>query len=145
MEAQIALNEIPALVASNLISRLANKNIITLTGPLGTGKTTLIKEILKQLGISEIVPSPTFGYVNTYQTKNKTIHHFDLYRIHSLEDFIGAGFQDYLDEKNSIIFIEWPETIAPLLKSDKYQDRVCTICIKHIPKNSQKRLVSVIP
>jgi len=63
------------------------------------------------------VQSPTYTYVSVYHLpNNKTIYHFDLYRIPSLDEFIVAGFDEYLYRPNSWCFIEWPEVILPLLK-----------------------------
>ena len=90
--------------------------VITFTGPLGAGKTTLVRELLESYGITEPVTSPTYTYVNVYTMPNgKTVYHFDLYRIESLDDFIAAGFDEYLYAPNSICLIEWPAAIEPLL------------------------------
>lgn len=145
MKKTISLSDIPHVVKDYVIPHLSNKNIITFIGPLGAGKTTFIKEIFKQYGITDIISSPTFSYVNTYKTpNNKTLHHFDLYRINSLESFIQSGFEDYLEDKDALIFIEWPEIIAPLLENPKYQSHVWTICINHIANTPQKRLISLL-
>ena len=91
-------------------------SVVTLTGSLGAGKTTLVAQILKQLGVSGPIVSPTFTYVNVYKLADgKVIYHFDLYRLDSLEAFEQAGFAEYLYQENSICFIEWPEIVMPLL------------------------------
>lgn len=90
--------------------------IFTFTGPLGAGKTTLVKKLLERSGVHELVTSPTFTYFITYHhSKGQTFHHFDLYRIKSLEEFKAVGFDEYLYQPNSWCFIEWPEIIMPLL------------------------------
>lgn len=90
--------------------------VYTLTGPLGAGKTTLTKALLKKFGVHEAVTSPTFTYVNVYKLPNKqTIYHFDLYRVQTLDQFIITGFDEYLYQQNSWTFVEWPAVIAPLL------------------------------
>ncbi len=93
-----------------------NPHIITLSGPLGAGKTTLVQSILKSLGIIESVQSPTYAYVTTYTTPHGLkIFHFDLYRLRNLQDFIDAGFEEYLYQANSLCLIEWPDIIQNLI------------------------------
>jgi tRNA threonylcarbamoyladenosine biosynthesis protein TsaE len=83
-------------------------------GQMGTGKTTLIKEICKQMGVEHSVQSPTFSLVNEYQTKNATrIFHFDLYRLKNTQEALAIGIEDYLDSGN-ICLIEWPEQAEEL-------------------------------
>ncbi|MBK6978509.1 MAG: tRNA (adenosine(37)-N6)-threonylcarbamoyltransferase complex ATPase subunit type 1 TsaE [Cytophagaceae bacterium] len=83
----------------------------TLTGNLGSGKTTLTKAILSKMGISDQVQSPTFSYVNIYDQK---IFHFDCYRLKSLEEALDFGIEEYLDS-GKLCLIEWPEVIEELL------------------------------
>ena len=83
-------------------------------GQMGTGKTTLIKEICKKMGVEHSVQSPTFSLVNEYQTKNATrIFHFDLYRLKNTQEALAIGIEDYLDSGN-ICVIEWPEQAEEL-------------------------------
>jgi len=83
-------------------------------GQMGTGKTTLIKEICKQMGVEHSVQSPTFSLVNEYQTKNATrIFHFDFYRLKNTQEALAIGIEDYLDSGN-ICLIEWPEQAEEL-------------------------------
>lgn len=99
------------------IIKKTNKNILAFEGPIGVGKTTFIKKLVHSYGFDEMdVTSPTFNYINIYQTKKKRIYHFDLYRLISLEDFLQLGFQEYLDDQDALIIIEWPEIIEDLLK-----------------------------
>lgn len=103
-------------VVDYLVSLMPNCSIFTFTGPLGAGKTTLIKALLKKLGVQEPVVSPTFTYLNVYTNKEgKKFYHFDLYRLHSKQDFIDSGFNEYLGLPKSAVFIEWPEVIYDLL------------------------------
>ena len=95
-------------VAKSLINEINGVNIILLKGELGAGKTTLIKSILKNLGIEENITSPTFSIVNQYSTSNLLINHFDLYRVKSSKELDVIGFEEYLDNEG-ISFIEWPE------------------------------------
>lgn len=97
--------------------------VITLTGSLGAGKTTLVQALLERAGVTGPIQSPTFTYVTTYTLPSGVqVHHFDLYRLHTLEEFLESGFEEYLYQKNSKALIEWPAIIEPLLKHD-----VCTI------------------
>lgn len=90
--------------------------IFTFTGSLGAGKTTLVRAILKESGVKELITSPTFTYVNTYiNTQGFVLYHFDCYRITSVDAFLQAGFDEYLYQPNSWCFIEWPEIIMPLI------------------------------
>ncbi len=89
-------------------------NCLLFYGDLGAGKTTLIKEIVKQLGSTDRVSSPTFSLVNQYEAKENTIFHFDFYRIEDEEEAYDIGFEEYLDT-NAYKLIEWPEKIKNLL------------------------------
>lgn len=110
--------EVPEVV-DYLYSRLSDCKIMAFSGPLGAGKTTLIRKLLRKCGIEESITSPTFIYVNRYQNnKGQTFYHFDLYRMEHLSDFLEAGFDEYLQEPNSWIFVEWPEVIASILKNN---------------------------
>src|SRR5271163_1558782 len=85
------------LVAHALADELKTISVMTFSGPLGAGKTTLIRELLRVNGIDELVTSPTFTYMNIYRNKQgRTFYHFDLYRITSLDSFVEAGFNEYL-------------------------------------------------
>ena len=97
-------------IASKLEKYPKNKaSIIFLEGDLGTGKTTLVKEILKSFGLSEPVTSPTFTIIEPYLIKDKKIYHIDLYRIESRKELEVLGIEEYSAENDCLIFIEWPE------------------------------------
>ncbi len=81
---------------------------------MGVGKTTLIKEIVKQLGIDEISSSPSFSIVNEYHSQQNVVYHFDFYRIEDIAEAYDIGVEDYFYSGN-YIFIEWPEKINELL------------------------------
>lgn len=91
----------------------ANSKYILFSGEMGAGKTTLIKEMVNQLGSQDKVTSPTFSLVNEYQGKETDIYHFDFYRIEDENEAYDIGFEDYLDGKH-YVFIEWPEKIPNL-------------------------------
>jgi len=90
--------------------------IVFLDGDLGTGKTTLVKEIIFALGIKEKVKSPTFTIIEPYELNNKNIYHIDLYRINDPSELEIIGLREYLNESEAIIFIEWPEKSFGFLK-----------------------------
>ena len=107
-------------VAHDIIEHLTDSKIILFYGEMGAGKTTLIKEICKQLGVTDTMSSPTFSIVNEYHTSsNKTIYHFDLYRIKNTEECLDLGMEEYLFSGN-YCFIEWPEVAMPLLPEKYY-------------------------
>src|ERR1035437_1284140 len=102
-------------VASDIIEAIKNTKVVLFYGEMGSGKTTLIKEICKQLGVKGSISSPTYGLVNEYHTKdNDTIYHLDLYRIKNIEECLDMGIEEYIDSGN-YCFIEWPEIALPLI------------------------------
>lgn len=132
------LNELDKVVL-NLIKKMRTHQVITFTGPLGAGKTTVIADLLKQCGITQPITSPTFTYVNVYQNlEGQTFYHFDLYRIESIDDFIAGGFDEYLYQPNSWAFIEWPELIRPLLTHD-----ACHVSIDYPEENMAQREMTI--
>ncbi len=87
-------------------------------GDLGIGKTTFIKALCKQLGVIDIVNSPSFAIVNEYQSKNdEIIYHFDFYRIKNINEIFDFGYEEYF-YSNNYCFVEWPEKIEHLLPED---------------------------
>lgn len=120
------LPEITALLRESLESR----SMIALTGQLGAGKTTLVQNLLRSWGVQEAITSPTFTYVNCYKlATGLIIYHFDLYRLTTLASFLELGFDEYLSQPNSLVIIEWPEIIAPIL--EQLQDKVLWIDLMH--------------
>ncbi len=94
--------------ANRLAHSLSSPLIIAFSGEIGTGKTTIIRAMLKSLGVTSAIKSPTFSLVESYQCDNVHIHHFDLYRIHQEDELEYIGFRDYFSDK-SICCIEWAE------------------------------------
>lgn len=114
--------------------------IFTLTGPLGAGKTSLIKSLLACYGVQEPITSPTYAYMNVYSNVHDCLfYHFDLYRLDTIQDFIDAGFDEYLNTDHSVVVVEWPEIIKPLLQhrithlSLDYADQERVLCVEHLP------------
>jgi tRNA threonylcarbamoyladenosine biosynthesis protein TsaE len=99
--------------ASNFVLKNVNHDIILITGEVGTGKTTLIKEYCKLIGVEEIVNSPTYTLINEYQNKRGKIVHMDLYRVKDINEINELGLFEYLE--NNIVIIEWPEIILKII------------------------------
>lgn len=123
-----------------------NKNlVICLHGDLGAGKTTFVQGLAEELGIKEIVNSPTFLIMKKYTSvKNKTrknrtaekkynLYHFDCYRISGYQEVLGLGWEEIISGKNNIIAIEWPEKIKEILPKEKIE-----VKFKFIDKNARK-------
>ena len=91
-----------------ITQEISNFSVVLLRGELGSGKTTIVSSILKELGVTENITSPTFSIVNQYKISGKIINHFDLYRVKSELELDVIGFDEYFDDF-SISFIEWPE------------------------------------
>ena len=104
-------------IAKDIIKSSIQKTLL-FHGEMGVGKTTLIKEICKELGTDDITSSPTFSIVNEYKTNtNHTIYHFDFYRINNEEEAYNIGVEDYFDS-DAWCLIEWPSVIQNLLPLD---------------------------
>jgi tRNA threonylcarbamoyladenosine biosynthesis protein TsaE len=95
------------IVSNHIKDLINNYTIFLFEGDMGSGKTTLIKQIVKDIGISENVKSPTFSLVNEYIENDLIIFHFDLYRINKENELDSIGFYEYLDS-GKLCFIEWP-------------------------------------
>ena len=109
-----SLADLPA-AASVLLEHAAQEPIILFEGPMGAGKTTLIKEICFQLGVQENVSSPTFALVNEYEAADgNLIYHFDFYRINEEREALDIGALEYF-ESGRLCLIEWPSMIPNLL------------------------------
>ena len=107
-------------IASKLISSVENKTLL-FYGQMGVGKTTLIKEICKQLGVLDNISSPTFSLVNEYQTSEEAqVFHFDFYRIEEEEEALDMGIEEYF-ANNAWCLVEWPENIENLLPLEAVQ------------------------
>jgi len=124
MHIQYSFSEIPE-IAKQIIKVSSSKTLL-FYGEMGAGKTTLIKEIVKQLGSQDRVSSPTFSLVNEYQGKTHTIFHFDFHRIEDEEEAYDMGFDEYL-ESNNWCLIEWPQNIENLLPLENHEIHITKI------------------
>jgi len=114
MDEVYKINQLPS-IAKKIIEHCKDTKNILFYAAMGAGKTTLIKEIIKQLGVNDNVSSPTFSLVNEYiSDKNETIYHFDFYRIENEEEALDIGVEEYF-YKNAWCFIEWPQNIDSYL------------------------------
>lgn len=89
-------------------------DVVLLSGDLGAGKTTFTQFVFKHLGVEGVVNSPTFAVLKTYNAKDVTLNHFDVYRINTAEA-IECGFDEVISNRDCITFIEWSENIKELL------------------------------
>lgn len=130
----VRLEDLPK-VADEIISK--SHRIIGFEGDLGAGKTTLIKEICRKLGVKDSMSSPTFSIVNTYNDPHgQPVYHFDLYRIKDVEECLDMGMVDYLDSGHYCL-IEWPEIAKGIL--DNYE--LSLIKVEQIEDNLRRIFV----
>lgn len=102
--------------ASKLAKKLTCKDIVVLSGDLGSGKTKFVQGILKYFNIENAISSPTFTIVNEYDTLSFPIYHFDVYRLSDIDEFYAMGGEEYFE--NGLCLIEWGEIIEAVLPSN---------------------------
>ncbi len=109
-----SLDEI-SKAAAEFKAAIGDHKVIAFHGEMGAGKTTFIKALCKEFGVTDNVSSPTFAIINEYLTPDKsTIYHFDLYRLETIADLQNIGAEDYF-YSGRLCLIEWPEIAKPLL------------------------------
>ena len=118
MEIEInGLSDLPK-VAKLLLENLSDKKVWAFEGEMGAGKTTLVLEILKQLGIEDAEGSPTYSLVNGYQDKNGgQVFHFDLFRVEEIEEALDMGIEEMIYDE-AFCLIEWPKKVEQLLPEE---------------------------
>lgn len=113
---QLPTERASEMLAEQLALCLKPPLVLTFRGEIGAGKTTFIRAMLRRLGVSFAIKSPTFSLVESYECSSFVVHHFDLYRIHDVTELDYLGFRDFFVE-NTVCCIEWPEQAGEYLTS----------------------------
>lgn len=118
MEIKInSIDEIGA-AAKEFVAAMGDRTVFAFYGKMGAGKTTFIKAVCEELGVEDVINSPTFAIVNEYVDGNGSpVYHFDFYRIKNMQEVMDMGYEDYVYSGN-VCFMEWPELIENLLPDD---------------------------
>ena len=105
--------------AKEFVAGMDDRTVFAFRGAMGAGKTTFIKAICEELGVEDVINSPTFAIINEYRsaTTGELIYHFDFYRINKLSEAEDIGTEDYF-YSGALCFIEWPEKVEDLLPGD---------------------------
>ena len=106
--------------AGEFVSLMGDETVYAFNGPMGAGKTTFIRALVRALGVSDDeASSPSFSIINEYRsdTTAELIYHFDLYRLENVEEALEIGVEDYFDS-GALCLLEWPERIEALLPDD---------------------------
>ena len=110
--------------AREFIEHIGGRRVFAFYGKMGAGKTTFVKAICEELGVDDVITSPTFAIINEYSLTSHllpltsdSIYHFDFYRIKKLEEVYDMGYEDYF-YSGALCFIEWPELIEDILPDD---------------------------
>ncbi|MBQ4278706.1 MAG: tRNA (adenosine(37)-N6)-threonylcarbamoyltransferase complex ATPase subunit type 1 TsaE [Rikenellaceae bacterium] len=104
--------------AEQILEAIPPDAVVAFYGQMGAGKTTLIREMCRQLGVTDPVTSPTFALVNEYHAEGgRPVYHFDFYRINKVEEAYDFGYEEYF-YGGSLCLVEWPEKIEELLPDD---------------------------
>lgn len=112
MEIAYTIQELPK-IAGMILANTTSKTLL-FYGDMGVGKTTLIKELAKKIGVQDVLSSPTFSIVNEYLLDSDKLFHFDFYRINSEEEVLDIGIEDYFESPHWKL-IEWPEKVEKFL------------------------------
>lgn len=105
--------------ARRFVNAIGDSTVIAFYGKMGAGKTTFIKAVCEELGVDDVITSPTFAIVNEYRSDatGELIYHFDFYRIKKLDEVYDMGYEDYF-YSGALCLIEWPELVEELLPGD---------------------------
>ncbi len=124
------------LVAQQLLPKIRQHKVVAFYGGMGAGKTTFIKALCTEMGITATVNSPTFALVNEYQLPDGApLYHFDFYRINKIAEVFDLGYEEYF-YSGALCLIEWPELIEPLLPED-------TLRLAISVENDGRRVISI--
>lgn len=106
------------IAAKKFVDEMGNNRVFVFYGKMGAGKTTFIKAVCENLGVEDVINSPTFAIVNEYvDGRGEPIYHFDFYRIKKEQEVLDIGYEDYVYSGN-VCFMEWPELIENLLPEE---------------------------
>ena len=103
--------------AKCFVNGIGDSKVFAFYGKMGAGKTTFIKAVCEELGVEDVITSPTFAIINEYTASDGVVYHFDFYRIKKLEEVYDMGYEDYF-YSGALCFIEWPELIEEVLPED---------------------------
>ena len=120
MSMEIRINSIEeiAVAAKEFVAAMGERKVFAFYGKMGAGKTTFIKAVCEELGVEDVINSPTFAIVNEYvDGQGEPVYHFDFYRIKNLQEVMDLGYEDYV-YSGHVCFMEWPELIENLLPDD---------------------------
>lgn len=124
---EIKINSLEEIkqAAKEFVAAMGEHTVFAFYGKMGAGKTTFIKAICEELGVTDIITSPTFAIINEYRsdTTGELIYHFDFYRIKKLEEVYDMGYEDYF-YSGATCFIEWPELIEEVLPGDALKVKI---------------------
>ena len=118
---EIKINSLDSIheAAKQFIAAMEDNTVFAFYGKMGAGKTTFIKAICEELGVNDVINSPTFAIVNEYRSDEtgELIYHLDFYRIKKLDEVYDMGYEDYF-YSGALCFIEWPELVEEVLPGD---------------------------
>ena len=105
--------------AKQFIANIGDSTVFAFYGNMGAGKTTFVKAVCEELGVDDVITSPTFSIVNEYRSEQtgELVYHFDFYRVKKIEEVYDMGFEDYF-YSGALCFIEWPELCEEVLPDD---------------------------
>ena len=122
-------------IAAELGKTLRGGEVIAFHGQMGAGKTCFVRGLANGMGVSGEVCSPTFALVHEYRGPI-TLYHFDMYRIHDMDDLYSTGFFDYLEDDRAVLAIEWSEQIEEALPQNQ-------IRVTIMPEDENSRTITI--